>query len=75
MSTTELRDRIARHLAKEGNETVLTKILEVLERSANDDQWRMALGQRAAEAEADYQAGRWSSPTEVLDRLLKDIRP
>lgn len=74
MSTTELRDKIRSLLEKQGNETILLRISEILEQASQDERLSEIMTARVAEAQAEYKAGLGIPAEEVLRRIKEDLR-
>lgn len=74
MSSTELRDKIRSLLEKQGNETILLRISEILEQASRDERLSEIMTARVAEAQAEYKAGLGIPAEEVLRRIKDDLQ-
>lgn len=74
MSTTELRDKIRSLLEKQGNETILLRISEILEQASREERLGEIMTARVAEAQAEYKAGLGIPAEEVLQRIKEDLK-
>ncbi len=73
MSTTELRDKIRSLLDKQGNETILLRISEILEQASYEDRLSEVMTSRVAEAQAEYKAGLGIPAEEVLRGIRQEL--